>query len=757
MAENRTVFEIIALLKGKTDSSFGKMLSDSQKINNIKPTTLGNLINAVKGTPTNETTRTFKEALTKFSAQGSSEMPLLDAFTKFGKINAIEVLAPKQMAAKMILEQATLAKATSTKQSYPRHIANILAESKDLWMKGGAYGIADHENRNIGILGSVADLKGRGKTPANMQTAFMETIFHELSHLLFTGRDEDETLKFEALITEVFSKMDKGKFASVLSSLSGSANFPAEAGIGGTKQATDYISNLAHFFMQEGLDIEPLLEQFSMMRDSIYSFKKMTPVPNPPKVPKVPKVKKVSDVVEPTIYGEYEDGTSPLPLMEKAKKASSGSGKKKLIADDSSVDKLKDKTKKTGDVALGAGKSFGRLQSGLLGVMFTSMGLAGIFGGLIKAGLDMTGIVEVFSAAIGFMMLPIIMVLLPYILGFVNMIFKLNATTRLWIGAFVVVAALIFTIVAGIASIILGILGLIALITFLGPIATKVIGIIALGLLPIAVALFLISAAVIVFAALWTTNFGNFQTHVGSFVKGLEKIYDGFKNVIKGIDDVRNGLINFNVEQFLKGFREIGDGIKTIFEGIFKDLLKSYGGFMTDSSHSLTNFFIESFKEMFAWLTKLPEFVRNVMNATLGKDLTDKIIGPLEVAYNLSRDITDFLAPGSVNFMNKFAASLMPSAAIQQNISTSNSSNPNSKTYMPLASGGIITSPTFAMVGEAGPEAVVPLNKMNQYGTNNHTSNITINATIANNIDIEYLAQRLSSVYERDKRRYFSL
>ena len=30
---------------------------------------------------------------------------------------------------------------------------------------------------------------------------------------------------------------------------------------------------------------------------------------------------------------------------------------------------------------------------------------------------------------------------------------------------------------------------------------------------------------------------------------------------------------------------------------------------------------------------------------------------------------------------------------------------------MGLAEGGIVTRPTFAMVGEAGPEAVVPLNK----------------------------------------------
>jgi hypothetical protein len=42
-----------------------------------------------------------------------------------------------------------------------------------------------------------------------------------------------------------------------------------------------------------------------------------------------------------------------------------------------------------------------------------------------------------------------------------------------------------------------------------------------------------------------------------------------------------------------------------------------------------------------------------------------------------------------------------------------------------MASGGIVNSPTLAMIGEAGPEAVVPLNKSNAMGT---TYNLTVNA-----------------------------
>jgi len=42
--------------------------------------------------------------------------------------------------------------------------------------------------------------------------------------------------------------------------------------------------------------------------------------------------------------------------------------------------------------------------------------------------------------------------------------------------------------------------------------------------------------------------------------------------------------------------------------------------------------------------------------------------------------------------------------------------NPAGLDYKALATGGIVTSPTFALIGEAGPEAVIPLSKMGSMG-----------------------------------------
>ncbi len=61
-----------------------------------------------------------------------------------------------------------------------------------------------------------------------------------------------------------------------------------------------------------------------------------------------------------------------------------------------------------------------------------------------------------------------------------------------------------------------------------------------------------------------------------------------------------------------------------------------------------------------------------------------------------------------------------------------------------LAAGGIVTRPTLAMIGEAGPEAVIPLSRMNKV---NQGFNITVNITgntISSKLDLKNLSDQVS-------------
>jgi SLT domain-containing protein len=42
-----------------------------------------------------------------------------------------------------------------------------------------------------------------------------------------------------------------------------------------------------------------------------------------------------------------------------------------------------------------------------------------------------------------------------------------------------------------------------------------------------------------------------------------------------------------------------------------------------------------------------------------------------------------------------------------------------------MAAGGIVTGPTLALIGERGPEAVIPLDRMRNQGGQNITVNVT--------------------------------
>jgi hypothetical protein len=57
-------------------------------------------------------------------------------------------------------------------------------------------------------------------------------------------------------------------------------------------------------------------------------------------------------------------------------------------------------------------------------------------------------------------------------------------------------------------------------------------------------------------------------------------------------------------------------------------------------------------------------------------------------------------------------------------------SNPAGLDYKAMATGGIVTSPTLALIGEAGPEAVIPLSKAGGMGMN-----ITVNAGLVSTPD----------------------
>jgi hypothetical protein len=78
--------------------------------------------------------------------------------------------------------------------------------------------------------------------------------------------------------------------------------------------------------------------------------------------------------------------------------------------------------------------------------------------------------------------------------------------------------------------------------------------------------------------------------------------------------------------------------------------------------------------------------------------------------------------------------------------SSAGGANPAGLDYKAMATGGIVTSPTFALIGEAGPEAVIPLSKAGGMGMN-----ITVNAGLVSTPD--QIGQDIIAAIQKAQRR----
>jgi len=109
---------------------------------------------------------------------------------------------------------------------------------------------------------------------------------------------------------------------------------------------------------------------------------------------------------------------------------------------------------------------------------------------------------------------------------------------------------------------------------------------------------------------------------------------------------------------------------------------------------------------------------------SVGAALLDGIKNGITAAAGFAGDVAKSLANAVIsafNFAAKKINDLIPNKIGSGLFSIDLPDNPIPR-ITPLASGGIVTSPTLSLIGEAGPEAVIPLDKMGGMG-----NNVTIN------------------------------
>ena len=111
----------------------------------------------------------------------------------------------------------------------------------------------------------------------------------------------------------------------------------------------------------------------------------------------------------------------------------------------------------------------------LLSVLFFGMGLQRFFTGLLRPALELTGIFDLMKIALQLLFLPIALVLLDFLIPFVEMILNLSDGTKLLIGKFVLIGVVLGVFLFVLATVLLGVGGLILVFGGLFTIIDKLI------------------------------------------------------------------------------------------------------------------------------------------------------------------------------------------------------------------------------------------------------------------------------------------
>tara|TARA_R100001163_G_scaffold18303_1_gene16178 strand:- start:111 stop:1367 length:1257 start_codon:yes stop_codon:yes gene_type:complete len=221
----------------------------------------------------------------------------------------------------------------------------------------------------------------------------------------------------------------------------------------------------------------------------------------------------------------------------------------------------------------------------------------------------------------------------------------------------------------------------------------------------------------------WLTTTIDFMTGDGAFAgfsigDRIDLMIGEFPQPFKFIADLFQGVFDISIGDFIDfGIDLVGDSwdfIKNLVTdplGVFADVGTGVLSFFTDLGVTLgdvlkapLNFLIESFN--------------SIMSAiSFTKTLTNPITG---TEYTFGLDLTDLQIPA-------------------------------------LAKGGIVNKPTLAMIGEDGPEAVVPLSQRNNpsgAGMGGGTVNVTVNASgITDRTDKRALAREIGNMIQQEMAR----
>ena len=212
-------------------------------------------------------------------------------------------------------------------------------------------------------------------------------------------------------------------------------------------------------------------------------------------------------------------------------------------------------------------------------------------------------------------------------------------------------------------------------------------------------------------------------------------LWDGFTTVVA----VAFEVIENTVEVALAVIRGLFDAGKALLQGDFGAIWDALKGIVIDAMDAIGDLVTTSFDRIVEFIGEVPKrildfatgFLSNLVQ--LGKDIVNKIVEGILAAPGAITDAITDLIPGA-GTLGKIGGGILSGVG----------------SIIPFADGGIVNQPTLGLVGEAGPEAIIPLSSARApQGLGGSTFNITVQSGVGDPGAIGQSVVEAITAYER--------
>ena len=219
---------------------------------------------------------------------------------------------------------------------------------------------------------------------------------------------------------------------------------------------------------------------------------------------------------------------------------------------------------------------------------------------------------------------------------------------------------------------------------------------------------------------------------LGGALKALWDRSETFRDIVTGVFEAVKEVIRRVVEVVIP----IVEGIARAFSGVVEIIKGLVNGDFSQVLNGLKELFLGVVDTAVGYFLALPRLILGAL-----KDGLSAIGGALA---NFGRDLVQKIIDGVKSAASGIGSAILgavPGAGTVGNILG------GVKKILPFAKGGIVTGPTLGLIGEAGPEAVIPLDRLNDIGGGGTTINI------AGALDPVAVARQVRELLDRDAQR----